>query len=296
MIGGELEFKIGKMMPHSAMLIRTNETVGKDIKAKCASLGRLAYDICPISSIKLMLNTLIRIAFALLSANAWAASIGAFSSTPGSQAPTPWQIVGLPERYAKPVSQFDLVDVDGVHVLRVRAEKSWGSLVHPVKEAIKPNTILRWRWRLEQPLPKADIHAKATEDSPLKICLSFDMPVENIPSGERTLFKFAQFLSKEKIPTATLCYIWGAKEAIGYEQASLFTARVRFIVLANESTPLKTWAIKERNVYADFIKAFGQEAAIVPAVSAIVIGADADNTQGSSYGYVGDVQLSSTTQ
>ncbi len=227
----------------------------------------------------------------LACANAFSASPAAFSTTTANQAPAPWHVVGLPDRLAKPVTQFDLIDLDGAHVLRVKAEKSWGSLVHPMSEAVKPNTTLRWRWRLDQPLAKSDIHAKNTEDGALKVCMSFDMPADNIPSGERTLFKLAQLFTKEKIPTATLCYIWGGKEAIGYEQASLFTARVRFVVLANEGTPLKTWAAKERNIYADFLKAFGQEAVIVPALSAIIIGADADNTQGISLGYVGDVQL-----
>ncbi len=238
-----------------------------------------------------MTRNLLAFALTLVGVNVWAAGLSTFSSAAGSQPPAPWQIVGLPERFNKPITQFDLTDVDGLHVLRVRSEKSWGSLVHPVNEAVKPTSTLKWRWRLEQPLPKADIYAKATEDSPLKVCLSFDMPADNIPSGERALFKFAQLLSRDKIPTATLCYIWGAKEAVGYEQASLFTARVRFVVLANESTPLKTWASKERNIYADFLKAFGHEAGTVPALSAILIGADADNTQGSGYGFVGDVQL-----
>ncbi len=225
------------------------------------------------------------------SAHAFAANLTAFSSATATQAPAPWQVVGLPERYAKPVTQFDLTDIDGARVLRVKADKSWGSLVHLASEPVKPNSVLRWRWRLDQPLAKSDIRAKATEDGVLKVCLSFDMPANNIPIGERAIFKLAQFFSKEKIPTATLCYLWGGDEQIGYEQASLFTARVRFIVLANKSTPLKTWINNEQNIYADFLKAFGQEAVIVPALSAIIVGADTDNTQGSGLGYVGDVQL-----
>jgi Protein of unknown function (DUF3047) len=232
----------------------------------------------------------------MLCQGAWAADIPAFSTSPGKPVPPPWNVVGMPERYNKPLTQFELADIDGQHVLKVQADKSWGTLVHNVSDPVKPNTLLRWRWRLDQPLPKSDIHAKATEDSALKICLSFAMPEDNIPSGERAMFKLAKMMSPGKLPTATLCYIWGGKEAIGYEQASLFTSRVRFIVLANETTALKTWHSKERNVYADFLKAFGQEATTVPALSAIVIGADADNTQGNSIGYMGDVQLSSPSQ
>jgi hypothetical protein len=220
-----------------------------------------------------------------------AAEIPAFSKTAGKEPPKPWQIVGLPDRYNKPVTQFELIDMEGDHVLQVKAEKSWGSLALPSTDTIKPGTMLRWRWRLDQPLPQSDIHAKATEDSALKVCVSFAMPVENVPSSERLLFKLAQTFSREKIPTATICYVWGGKEAIGYEQRSLFTKRVQFVVVANETTPLKAWQSKERNLHADFLKLFGQESGTVPALSAMIIGADADNTQGSSLGYVGDVQL-----
>jgi Protein of unknown function (DUF3047) len=229
---------------------------------------------------------------ALLATNAWAASPAAFSSASGSTPPAPWFAAGLPERYAKPLTQFDVAELDGARVLRVKTDKSWGTLAHPMKEAVNPNTVLRWRWRLDQPLAKSDLRAKNTDDGALKVCLSFDMPADNIPGSERALFKLAQFFTKEKIPTATLCYLWGGKEAIGYEQASLITARVRYVLVSNEGTALKAWAVKERNIHADFLKAFGQETQAVPALTAIMIGADADNTSGNSLGYVGDVQLS----
>jgi hypothetical protein len=41
----------------------------------------------------------------------------------------------------------------------------------------------------------------------------------------------------------------------------------------------------------DFLKAFGAESPSVPAVTAVIVGADADNTQGSSLGYVADIAL-----
>jgi hypothetical protein len=220
-----------------------------------------------------------------------AAEIPAFSKAVGKEPPKPWQVVGLPERYNKPVTQFELTELDGQQVLQVKADKSWGSLALPSTESIKPGSMLRWRWRLDQPLSQSDIRSKPTEDGALKVCVSFAMPTENIPAGERFLFRLAQTFSREKIPTTTICYLWGGKEAVGYEQRSLYTKRVQFVVLANEGTALKTWHSKERNLYADFQKLFGQEASVVPALSAILVGADTDNTQGLSMGYVGDMQL-----
>lgn len=232
-------------------------------------------------------------ALALLAQNhgAWATSPAAFSSAPIGAAPAPWKVIGLPERYAKPVSQFEVTELEGSRVLRVKSDRSWGTLAHPSQETVKPNTLFRWRWRLDQALPSSDLRNKATDDGALKVCLSFDLPIERVPAGERTLIRLVQFFTKDKIPTATLCYLWGGKETIGYEQASLITNRVRFVVLANESSPLKTWQSVERMVYADFLKAFGHEAQVVPTLNAIIIGADSDNTSASSLGYVSDVLL-----
>jgi hypothetical protein len=222
-----------------------------------------------------------------------AASPPAFSTANTGSAPAPWRVIGLPERYAKPLTQFEVVDLSGSKVLRVKAEQSWGTLAFASTppQPITVQTTLQWRWRLDQALAQADLSRKATEDAALKVCVSFDMPADSIPSGERTLFKLVQFFTRDKLPTATLCYVWAQKEAIGHAQASPITNRVRYIVVANASSPLASWQNHERNIYTDFLKAFGHEAAIVPAWSAIVLGADSDNTAAISFGYIGDVQV-----
>jgi Protein of unknown function (DUF3047) len=223
----------------------------------------------------------------------FAASPPAFSSASGTQAPAPWRIIGLPDRYAKPLTQFDVVELGGTKVLRVKAEQSWGTLAFgsTPPEPVSAQITLKWRWRVDQPLPQSDLSRKTSEDAALKVCVSFDMPADNIPTNERALFKLVQFFSRDKLPTATLCYAWANKEAIGQTLASPVTNRVRYIVVANASTPLGVWQHQERNLHADFLKTFGHEAGIVPARSAIVIGADSDNTSANSLGYVGDVQL-----
>jgi Protein of unknown function (DUF3047) len=243
---------------------------------------------------RLMMRWLVPVLLAALYPLVQAASPPAFSTASAGAAPAPWRVIGLPERYAKPVTQFDITELAGSKVLRIRADQSWGTLAvgSTPPEPISPQTTLKWRWRLDQALPQADLSRKATEDAALKVCVSFDMPADSIPSGERTLFKLAQFFTRDKIPTATLCYVWSRIEAIGHAQASPVTNRVRYVVLANASTALQTWHSQERNLHADFLKAFGHEAVIVPARSAIVLGADSDNTAASSLGYVGDVQVS----
>jgi Protein of unknown function (DUF3047) len=217
---------------------------------------------------------------------AWAASPAAFSQGVGSEPPAPWHFVGLPERYAKPPTLIDLHEIDGKKALRLRSDKSWGSLVHPWTGSAQ---TLRFQWRLDKALAKANFKTKATEDAALKVCMSFDMPVDRIPSGERTVFKFAQFVSREKLPTATLCYVWAHSEEVGSVHASPTTARVRYMVLNSGGAQLKTWQEQQRNIGSDFLKAFGAESTTVPALTAIIVGADSDNTQDTSLGYIADI-------
>jgi Protein of unknown function (DUF3047) len=226
------------------------------------------------------------LAYAAGAATAAATGVSAFSSATGSEPPAPWRIVGLPDRYAKPVAQFDITELDGKKVVRVRADKAYGNLVHDWKG---PLGSLRWRWRLDNPLLNANLKSKNTEDIALKVCLTFDMPADQIPSAERSKFKLAQFFSRDKLPTATLCYVWAHAEAAGAELTSPYTGRVRYVVLNSGEGQLKTWQDHTRSISADFLKAFGAESPTVPAVTAIIVGADSDNTEGASLGYVADM-------
>ncbi len=215
-----------------------------------------------------------------------AQEISAFSQAQGAQAPAPWRFIGLPERYAIPATVIDITTLDGTKTLQLNANKAWGSLAHPWKG---PAQTVRFQWRLDKSLQGANFKTKATEDAALKVCLSFDMPADRIPGGERTLFKLAQLVSKDKLPTATLCYVWAQTEDIGSVHASPTTARVRYMVLNNGTSAAKSWQPHVRQLEADFNKAFGAESAAMPPVTAIIVGADSDNTQGSSLGYIADI-------
>lgn len=217
-----------------------------------------------------------------------AAELSAFSAAIGATVPAPWQFVALPERYAKPLSAIDVADIEGKKALRLRADKSWGTVAHPWAGAAQ---TIQFQWRLDKPLPQASFKTKATEDAALKVCASFDMPSDRMPAGERTLFKLVQVFSREKLPTATLCYVWANSELVGSIHASPTTARVRYMVVDSAASSLKEWKSHKRNLSEDFLKAFGTETQTVPAVTAIIVGADSDNTQGSSLGYVSDIMV-----
>jgi len=217
------------------------------------------------------------------------AALRAFSSAPEGPPPEPWRVVGLPG-ISKPLTQFDVVQMGPDKVLRVRAERSYGNLTHPLSPPAVA-AVLRWRWRLDQALAGADLRIKKGDDTPIKVCALFDMPLDKIGFFERNLLRLARRASGEYLPGATLCYVWDQKLAAGTELPNAFTRRMHYLVLNSASTPLQQWVTHTRDLRADFLRSFGAESDTVPPLLAIVVGADADNTAGSSLAYVGDVSL-----
>ncbi len=229
----------------------------------------------------------------------WAASAAAepvpaltpFSSATGNKMPAPWHAVGLPGSH-KPLTRFDLVQVEGRTVLRVLADHSYANLVHDLPDVVvPPGTQLRWRWRLDQPLPGADLRQRETDDTALKVCLLFNAPGEQLGAREQGLLGVARALSGEKLPAATICYVWDNTLPAGTLLNNAFTARIRLIVADSGSKALGHWVSHQQDVAADFRRAFGHEFPTLPPLMGVAVGADADNTGGHSVGYVGDVTL-----
>lgn len=234
------------------------------------------------------------LAAALLSqaVQAQAVSLTLFSSAPDAQPPAPWRIVGVPGGKIEP-TRFSVAEIDGSKVLRVEAVKSYANLVHALPAvALDEGVRLRWRWRLDQPLRGADLRRREGDDSPLKVCALFDMPLARLGLVERNLLRLARAASGQYLPSATLCYVWDATLAPGTLLPNAYSARVRIIVLDAGEQRLGQWVTHARDLGADFRRAFGEESDTLPPLQAVLVGADADNTGGRSLGHVGDVTLS----
>lgn len=230
----------------------------------------------------------------------WAAALGQtaavdltpFSKATGDAPQAPWRVVGIPGR-KKPVTAFNVVVIDGRQVVKVEANKSYGNLVHELPAGFVPGheLKLRWSWRVDQGLPDSDLRHRETDDSPLKVCALFDQPLERLKLLDRTILGIARATTSENLPSATLCYVWDTRLDPGTLLDNAYTSRVRMIVVDAGKQGLGKWTTQSRDLTADFRRAFGEEGATVPPLTAVLVGADADNTGGHSLGFVGDVTL-----
>jgi hypothetical protein len=195
-----------------------------------------------------------------------------------------WRAVNLPQQ-KMPTTRYSAQTLGERTALRIEAKASYGNLVHDLAKVPAPRT-LAWAWRLQQANAKTVLTEKTGDDQAAKICLSFDMPLNQVPFVERQLLRLARSRSGEDLPAATLCWVWGGAEAREQLLDNPYTRRVRYIVLRNQADARDTWFEESRDVAADFKRAFGDESAVPPAVAAVVVAGDADNTGAHSIAYV----------
>jgi hypothetical protein len=231
------------------------------------------------------------VAAGLLAGQSAAAADGALAAfgAAGAAPQAPWKVVGLPQQ-TKPFTRFSVVDLDGKRAVKIEADLSYGNIVHAVKDVAAPAS-LSWQWRIEKPIEGADLREKRGDDTAVKVCVFFDMPIDNVPFTDRQLLRIARGKTSDPVPTATVCYVWDAKLPSGTTLDNAFTRRMRYVVLESGTDRLNKWVAEKRDVGADFMKLFGDESKSVPPIVGIAIGADSDNTQSKSIAYVSGIAL-----
>lgn len=202
----------------------------------------------------------------------------------------PWREAGLPKQ-TLPKTGYEVVMLDGRNVLRIESSGSYGNLVHELPAAAPAPQQLSWRWRLDRPIAGADLRGKATDDAALKVCVLFDQPLSQLPVVDATQLRLARAVSGEALPSSTLCYVWDPSLTAGQVLPNAYTRRMRWMVLQGQGSALGGWREERRDLQADFLRVFGDEARTMPRVQAVLVGADADNTAGRGLGYVADLVL-----
>lgn len=210
-----------------------------------------------------------------------------FGSAAGTDLNTAWKLSGLPDNKAA-LTQFEWRIVDRQTALALRTSASYGVLTHAWRG--QAPTELAWRWRLEQPIAQADIQTKAGDDAALKVCVMFDQPMADIPFLQRAALGIARTATGQNLPSATLCYLWDSRYAVGTHGPNPYSGRVRYIVVNGPESSQGQWVNQRRRVADDFALLFGQETKALPPITAVAIGADSDNTKGSSLGYLSDLR------
>lgn len=214
-------------------------------------------------------------------------AIAPFSAQqPALGPPTGWSLVTF--REIPTHTQYTLVRDGETVVVRAQAIKSAAALVSKVQASLREFPILRWRWKVGNVLAKSDIARKQGDDYPARVYITFAFDPQRASVAERMKQGAARLIYGGELPFASINYVWDTRAAVGTIAPNAYTNRVRMIVLESGPARLGQWVEERRNVYDDYVKAFGSTP---PLVSGVAIMTDTDDTGESAIAWYGDITL-----
>ena len=217
-----------------------------------------------------------------------ASSPQAVSSSESHSSPaTPgWEVLNFP---GKARTEFVQVRKDGRDAVMALARSSVS--MKRLRLDVPPESLgaVRFSWMVPQLIEQADMARRDLDDSPVRIVLVFDGDRSRFTPAESMMSELARTLTGEEMPYATLMYVWCNRRAPGEVITNPRTSRIRKVVVESGATNLGRWLDYERDVRADYERAFGEPPG---ALRGVALMTDSDNTRSVTRAWYGAVRLS----
>jgi hypothetical protein len=205
-------------------------------------------------------------------------------NTIGDNLPIGWRPWGV-TRF-KRATEYRLVNVEGRTVIRASATASASGLIHPLDLDPEEYRLLHWQWKVDELIAKADNTQKHTEDSPVRLVISFRGDMEKLDFSDQMFFDQIKAFTGQQLPYATLMYIWENRVPTGTVIPNRHTSRIKMVVAESGRDKLGAWQEQTRDIYEDFRRAFGEEPGRIESVG---IMSDTDNTGENTHAFYGDI-------
>ena len=188
---------------------------------------------------------------------------------------------------------YRLVKDDDAMVIKATTNQSASGLIRKTQFDLKTYPIIEWRWKINNIYVKGNVRKKSGDDYPARIYITFQYNPKNSGFIEKMKFNAAKLLYGEYPPVASINYIWESKTPVGTIVPNPYINKVMMFVVDSGNEKLGQWVKHTRNVYDDYMEAFGT---VPPLVSGVAIMSDSDNTKESAVAYYGDITFRKGTK
>ena len=185
-------------------------------------------------------------------------------------------------------SNYQLIDDNGKKVVKATTDNSASGLIARVSVEPGDSLILRWRWKVSNVYEQGNAREKAGDDYPARIYVAFEFEPDEAGFFERAKRKTVEVVFGEELPGNALNYIWANRLPVGEIVANPFTDTTMMVSVNSGSVNTGEWVTVERDIVADYRKAFGREP---PKLVGVAIMSDSDNTGETATAWYGDVSL-----
>ena len=183
---------------------------------------------------------------------------------------------------------YRLENYQGKTVLSANSKTSASGLAVKLRPRQATNLWLQWEWKALTAVPEADNAESTRDDAPLRILVAFDGNKSKLPLKEKMTFEMANLISGQKMPYATLMYIWSGKSPVDTIITNAHTSRIKMIVVDSGWDNLGQWHKHQRDLTADYKRAYGEMPGEVIGIALLT---DTDNTKSETRAFYGDIEL-----
>jgi len=218
--------------------------------------------------------------------------VGRFSAAaPGNRLPSEWE--PLTFKKIKKHTLYSLVSDSGQTAVKAVCDGSSSGLIRHVRIDPEKYPIIKWRWKINSVFKKGDVTQEAGDDYPARLYITFEFDSKIAGLMERAKHKALKLVLGRAPPAEAINYIWASRAPDGTVVPSPYTSQSMMVVVQSGKADLNQWVTETRDIFADYMAAFGKKP---PMISGIAIMTDGNDTGESAVAYYGDIVMKSKVQ
>lgn len=151
---------------------------------------------------------------------------------------------------------------------------------------------LQFSWKVRDVHPKADVSEAVLDDAPARLIVAFDGDHTRLPLRERLLFDQVELFTGQRLPFATLMYVWdGGRHAVDTVHRNHRTSRIQYLTVQSGAEGIGRWLHYRRDVVADYRRVYGEAPGTIIGVGVLT---DGDAMKLQFEAWYGDIVLAPT--
>lgn len=208
------------------------------------------------------------------------------TATLGVHAPRGWQPYAL--RRDRAATRYTVVRDHERAVLHAKADSAATGLRCPVRIDPAARPRLHFSWRVSAMPDQTSIDTPEQDDAPARVIIAFDGDPARLSLRERLIFDQVELFTGQRLPFATLMYVWCANLPPETVVRNHRTSRIHYLTVESGRRRLGHWLHYERDVVADYKRVYGENPGLISSVGVLT---DSDAMKNTQQAWYGDITL-----
>jgi hypothetical protein len=157
-------------------------------------------------------------------------------------------------------TRYSATEHQGRPAVMARAEGANSTLSLPLNPP--PGALpqrIRFSWFVPALNPKFDLREKGEDDAVVRLILSFEGDrSSHWRARDHLVSELSNLIAGKPLPFASIMYVWDSRYPAGTVIPNPYTDRIRQIVVESGPDRLNQWVDFDRDIEADFRRAFGE--------------------------------------